>query len=391
MILKNCRLVPELCEGFQTDFADIRIEGDLIAEILPAGGSYTGEEVIDCDGKTVLPGLHNLHIHLWFFTIVHDRLYAAHNEMDDTFHSIHYMNNLLVHGYTSLRDVGGPYQIGIRLRDAVNSGMMIGPRIKSSGYILTPDQYCALDLHCHSDKYGWAINSPEQARDITRKQLVAGADYIKILGSSATGLDRDDSSLFYPDELDAIDEVVRREKTYLAVHTNTKESLMTALERENWSIEHGNFMDQECIDTFVKHDFKSQLVATVHVSHIFGGDDLVMMSNGKFKDAADAGVLIGWGTDAMEDLFLMEPGVEFRLRHDLLGFSNIDILKQATINSAIINKDGDTLGTIKVGKKADFAIFDGKPDEDLTVFNKPCAYVIKGGELVAENGRIRVF
>lgn len=389
MILKNCRLIPDLCEGFQEECADIRIDGDTIAEILPAGGSYVGEEVIDCSGMTVLPGLHNLHIHFWFFTMNNEMLTYEDNEYDMTARSFHYVNTLLAYGYTSLRDVGGPYNIGIKMRNGINSGKFFGPRIKSCGYILTPHQYCPANLHCHSDKYGLAINNPEQAREIARKQLVEGADYIKILGSSVTGLARDDSSLFYPDELDALEEVARRENTYIATHTNTKESLITAVERENYTIEHGNMMDQECIDAFVKHDFKSKLVTTAHVSWLFGGEDLVKLSNGMHKDAADAGVLVGWGTDAMEDIFLAEPGAEFRLRHDVIGFNKIDVLKQATINSAIINKEDDLVGSVKVGKKADLAIFAGKPDEDFTVFNNPCAYVLKDGVVVAEHGMVK--
>lgn len=389
MILTNCRLVPALCEGFQEETADLRIEGDSIAEILPAGGSYTGEEVIDCSKKTVLPGLHNLHIHLWFFTFNNEQLTYADNEYDMTMHSFHYMNTLLAYGYTSLREVGGPYNVAIKMKNNINAGMMTGPRIKASGYILTPHQFCPANLHCHSDKYGLAVNSPMQAREIARRQLVEGADFIKILGSSVTGLDRDDSCLFYPDELDALEEVARREKTYISVHTNTKESILTAVERENFSIEHGNMMDQECIDAFVKHGFKSNLVTTAHVSWLFGGDDLVKLSNGMHKDAAEAGVLIGWGTDAMEDIFLAEPGAEFRLREKVIGFDKIDVLKQATINSAVINGDGDLVGTIKVGKKADLAIFDGKPDEDFDIFNRPCAYVIKDGVLVADHGMVR--
>lgn len=389
MILTNCRLVPALCEGFQEESADLRIEGDSIAEILPAGGSYTGEEVIDCSGKTVLPGLHNLHIHLWFFTFNNEQLTYADNEYDMTMRSFHYMNTLLAYGYTSLRDVGGPYNLAIKMKNDINAGRMTGPRIKACGYILTPHQYCPTNLHCHSDKYGLAVNSPMQAREIARKQLVEGADFIKILGSSVTGLDRDDSSLFYPDELDALEEVARREKTYIATHANTKESIITAVERENLTIEHGNMMDQECVDAFVKHGFRSNLVTTAHVSWLFGGDDLVKLSNGMHKDAAEAGVLIGWGTDAMEDIFLAEPGAEFRLREKVIGFDKIDVLKQATINSAIINGDGDMIGTIKVGKKADLAIFDGKPDEDFDIFNRPCAYVFKDGVLVSDHGMIR--
>ena len=228
-----------------------------------------------------------------------------------------------------------------------------------------------------------------QAREIARKQLVEGADFIKILGSSVAGQDRDDSSLFYPDELDALEEVARREHTYISVHTNTKESTLNAIERENYSIEHGNMMDRECIDAFVRHGLKSKLVTTAHVSWLFGGDDLVRIANGMHRDAADAGVLVGWGTDAMEDTFLAEPGIEFRLREQIIGFDKIDILKQATINSAIINQDDANVGTIKIGKKADLAIFDGNPDEDFDVFNRPCAYVIRDGVLVADHGMVK--
>ena len=389
MILTNCRLVPQLCEGFQEEYADLRIEGDSIAEILPAGGRYTGEKVLDCSGKTVLPGLHNLHIHLWFFTMNNEQLTYADNEYDMHMHSVHYMNTLLAYGYTSLREVGGPYNLAIKMKNDINVGSMTGPRLKTSGYILTPHQYCPLNLHCHSDKYGLAINNPMQAREIARKQLVEGADFIKILGSSVAGQDRDDSSLFYPDELDALEEVARREHTYISVHTNTKESTLNAIERENYSIEHGNMMDRECIDAFVRHGLKSKLVTTAHVSWLFGGDDLVRIANGMHRDAADAGVLVGWGTDAMEDTFLAEPGIEFRLREQIIGFDKIDILKQATINSAIINQDDANVGTIKIGKKADLAIFDGNPDEDFDVFNRPCAYVIRDGVLVADHGMVK--
>ena len=81
--------------------------------------------------------------------------------------------------------------------------------------------------------------------------------------------------------------------------------------------------------------------------------------------------------------------MEFTLREKILGFSRIDILRQATIYSARINQTADKRGSIKVGKRADFAIFDGNPDEDLSLFNLPPAWVIKDGQVVARNGMVR--
>lgn len=100
MILKNCRLIPELCEGFQGEMADIRIEGNAIAEILPADGSYAGEEVIDCTGKTVLPGLFNLHNHFAFNTMDWAKIRGGQTEFEHTMNAVRFMNKLLAHGFT---------------------------------------------------------------------------------------------------------------------------------------------------------------------------------------------------------------------------------------------------------------------------------------------------
>ena len=97
---------------------------------------------------------------------------------------------------------------------------------------------------------------------------------------------------------------------------------------------------------------------------------------------------MGWGTDASEYMFASAPSMEWTARSRVWGLSNIELLKQATINSARINKTDDLRGSIKIGKRADFAIVDGKPDKDLTVFDKPCAWVIKDGKVVAKEGWI---
>lgn len=126
MILRNCRVIPELCEGFHEERVDIRIGGKLISDILPAGGKYTGEETIDCSGKTVLPGLFNLHTHLMFN---YDNITRDPSPEMCMLVAIRHMNTLLSYGYTSIRDCGSPYGVIFKLRDEINKGNIIGPDI----------------------------------------------------------------------------------------------------------------------------------------------------------------------------------------------------------------------------------------------------------------------
>ena len=91
---------------------------------------------------------------------------------------------------------------------------------------------------------------------------------------------------------------------------------------------------------------------------------------------------MGWGTDIDMASLKSNPAQEFLVRRDYLGFSNIDLLKQATIYSAEIIGTDDLTGSIKKGKYADLVVIDGNPDEDISIMAKPRAYVFKGGRLV---------
>ena len=100
------------------------------------------------------------------------------------------------------------------------------------------------------------------------------------------------------------------------------------------------------------------------------------------KNAYTHDILIGWGTDVGMDVQKKEVGMEFRLRKELLGFSNIDMLKQATINSAKLIMMEDKVGSIKVGKMADLVVIDGDPVEDISLMYTAPAHVIKSGAVV---------
>lgn len=389
MILRNCRLIPELCEGFQETKADIRIDGNSIVEILPAGTANVDEEIIDCTGKTVLPGLFNIHTHLYVDTF--DNNLIEKPDGDPAIHmmnAIHYAQTLLSYGYTSIRDVGTAGNAANKLRDCVNAGKIVGPDIKACGDILTPDMVSP--PLCYSSLVSNPINSPYEMRAAVRRRIMEGADFIKILGMSATGGDgpRGGEPMFYPDETEELVNTVKREGSYIAVHTVSPESNAMAIENEVHSIEHGMMLSKENIEQIIAHGLKSSIVPTTALFLLWFGPDFVKFSHENIYPAYEAGVLLGWGTDCSLELFLQNPKAEFFCRKELLGFPMIEVLKQATINSAIINKTDDLRGSIKVGKRADFAIFNGNPDEDLTLFDKPCACVIKDGRIVARDGMV---
>ncbi len=388
MILTNCRLIPELCEGFQEEMADIRIEEDKIAEILPAGGHYTGEEVIDCMGKTVLPGLYNLHLHI----CVHDHdphwLDVKRSEYDHAMNAVSYLHTLLAYGFTFIRDSGSPYAIAMKLRDRINAGQMAGPTMKAPGYILVPTFVGRTPTDNHSATVGRPLDGPIQCRYEARKQLAEGADYLKILGSAVRVTDpRGTGPLFYPDELEELAKVAKLEGTYIAVHTTSAESNQAAIDMEARTIEHALYLTKENIDSILAHGKKSSIVATEAVCMPWGLDYTKEQTIG-IKAAAEAGIMVGWGTDTSESVFLKDPSAEWRGR-ELIGFSHMEILKQATIESAKIMGDDKERGSIAIGKKADLAIIAGKPDEDFSLFDKPCDYVVKNGKIVSEHGMIR--
>lgn len=393
MILRNCRLIPELCEGFEGRSADIRIEGDTIAEILPAGGSYEDEEVIECEGKTVLPGLYNLHMHLFMKgdEFGRDRV---RNQHEITILGIRYMQELLAYGFTFLRDVGSQFDIGINLRNDINAGRITGPTMQACGYVVTPDHIVSAQfgdlLGSYSSSVGESVNGPYEVRAAVRRQLAKGADFIKIMGCSVQApCKRGDGTLFYEDESEELYKTAKREGSYVSVHTNDPVSLDAAIDSEAYTIEHAHFMTPQHVERIKQHGCRSYVIPTLQVTWAWG-EDVCRMHCAGIRYAYEAGLTLGFGTDAGEDVFMADPAGEFIARNKICGMTPLDMLKQATINSAVITKTDAERGSVKVGKKADFAIFNGNPDEDLNLFGTPCAYVLRNGVVVAQDGKVKI-
>lgn len=399
MILKNCRLIPELCEGFEEERADIRVEGKKIAEILPAGGTYTGEEVYDMKGKTVLPGLFNCHEHLYFAKNNFDYLHSF-TPWDHLAHSINYGQHLLSHGFTTVKDCGSINDTATHLRDLVKEGVVQGPNIIACGFSFSPrfendkllDIYSSVDIEGHA----MPVTGVDMIKGAVEDRLAKGADFIKLCGTSSKkkvkkAEDALGQCLFKPEEVQAFVDEAERLGSYVTMHSTCVESHEMAIEAGVHTLDHGIYLNQDNVDAILAKDKKTNLVPTLAVSYVgfqkgWPTYDVCHPGAGNgMRMAHDAGVCIGFGTDDFQKDFLKMPAVEWVARSEF-GISNLDLLKQATINSAKICLCDKKYGSIKVGKIADFAVIDGNPDEDLLVFNNPCAFVFKNGQLVARDG-----
>ncbi|MBQ3393777.1 MAG: amidohydrolase family protein, partial [Oscillospiraceae bacterium] len=197
-----------------------------------------------------------------------------------------------------------------------------------------------------------------------------------------------------PDEIEAAVLVAKRNSSYVSVHAHGKTAIDMCVKGGVHTIEHASMISEDTLKYIDDTKQDTALVLTM-----FAIDEILEMPdtyNGKrmwsiidtIKESLcnaynnHKGILLGWGTDVALDLYKTDPMREFRLRKEMLGFSNEDILKQATFNSAKIIYQDDRIGSIKEGKFADFVVVDGDPVEDISVMYKVPEKVIKGGEII---------
>ena len=180
-VLTNARLIPELTEGFDGAMADVVVNGSRIEALFPAGSrAFAGAETFDLAGKTLLPGMFDLHMHL-YFSSSNFAAVALRSHNDYLFDSIAYAHEMLEQGYTTIRDCGNVYYIGIALRDAVNGGVLPGPRILASGMCLSP---AAKGNDTFPNLY-YEVNSPDEILTACRKEYAKGVDFIKYMGTGS--------------------------------------------------------------------------------------------------------------------------------------------------------------------------------------------------------------
>lgn len=396
LVLKDCNLISELVEGYQNSTADIHIENDRIVGIHECCKTIPPEAtVVDMKNKYVLPGFFDLHIHLSLSggdTLIDN----AKTSVQQAYDAVKFAHDTLMAGFTTIRDVGSSYNVAIDLRDAINAGKLIGPNIIASGKIVTPTEN-------GNDFFSGLYNEADGQEAIwkaVRTEMKSGADFIKIMGTGAVMNPggAPGQPIYTLDELKYVVEAAKFKDTYVASHCHGTIAIKNSIEAGVRTLEHASFLDNEAI-SMLKDNTETYIVPTLTiimglVKGVPASSTWMMAKAQKVLDsvkvgmrkAYDAGLILGFGTDqGASPLFHGENADEFSARKAFWGMNEIDILKQATINSAIVAKRENDYGTIKVGKVADLVAIDGNPLNDISVIKNNLTMVVKSGAIIKNN------
>jgi imidazolonepropionase-like amidohydrolase len=374
----------------------IVIEGEKIVQIAPSSEVKTvaGDTVIDLPDATLLPGLIDMHTHLTFDLASLGYQGLSISTAREALHGARNARRTLDAGFTTVRNVGAKDYADIALRDAINDGDVIGPRMVASGPALgITGGHCDENLlppvfHLQGDGVADGV---EAVQHKVREVIKYGADVIKICATGGVLSKGDDpnASQFTLEEMKAIVADAHRLGRKVAAHAHGAEGVRWASEAGVDSIEHGHLMDDAAVATLKKNG--TYLVPTLFLGEYMEKNmehsDMPEYSKQKMRDVAaamqknvkkafDAGVKIAFGTDAAVYPHGLNAG-EFHV-YVKLGMTPLAAIQTATINAADLLGPKFQVGMLEPGKFADMIAVDGDPTKDVTILEH-VKFVMKAG------------
>jgi len=357
------------------------------------------DKTIDLKTKTVTPGWIDMHVHMEHETNPNRYLETyTFNPADYAFQSVKYADVTLMAGFTTVRDLGGS-GVNVSLRNAINKGLIKGPRVYTAGKSIAttgghadPTNGYKKELMGDPGPAEGVANGTEECRQAVRQRYKDGSDLIKITatGGVLSVAKSGKNPQFFEDEIEAIVKTAKDYGFKVAVHAHGEEGMKRAIRAGVNSIEHGTFMDDETIELFKKHG--TWYVPTITAGKAVGDSAKIpgyyppvvvpkALETGPqiqktFAKAYKAGVKIAFGTDAgvyKHGMNWLEFGYMIEA-----GMTPMDAIKSATISAADLLGEKDKLGSIEVGKLADIVAVDGDPLKDPKAFGK-VVFVMKDG------------
>ncbi|MBQ8640118.1 MAG: amidohydrolase family protein [Lachnospiraceae bacterium] len=383
MKLRNCRLIPELSGMNPLRLADIELDGGKISRIQAAAGQPAGPDEFDCGGKTLLPGLFDLHAHV----SLRSGREVPEDGMNRLLDAMETVQEYTKRGITTIRDCGSTLHLAIALRNAIGRGIVKGPRVQACGYMLGPQSMYMLGRVYMTVMD--IVNTEGEMLAAARKQLALGADFVKIYASDSASqcAQKSPKAILRREEIRAAVEAAEMAGSYVAAHAHSLDSIRLCLQEGVRTIEHASLIDEAAIRA-LKGMEDVYLVPTLAVTAPKGEEETgsikSMMRQKTMENisrAYQAGLKLGFGTD-LSNGDLSGFYQEFELRKNGCGMSSIDILLQATRYSAQIAGLGGVTGEIREGLAADLILVDGNPDEDISVMKQKPLAVIQGGEML---------
>jgi len=389
--------------------AVVIVQGDKIVE---AGSNLpipSGAQVIDLGDATLSPGFMDAHTHL---TLDYSGDYNLRrlkevdlNVSEQAIIATTHARATVEAGFTTVRDLGSRFVgsrefVDIALRNSINKGVIVGPRmlvatkgIGATGGHFDPTSGFRDFLFGRDPDYTDGIaDGPDEIRKAVRFEVKNGADVIKaaVSGGVLSLADEVDTPQLTPAEMAALVDESHRLRKKVAVHCHGDQAAHEAIEAGVDSIEHGSFMKPETL-TMMKRKgtfLTPTLMATEWIMNKLENYPPPLQAKAKaaatarsemFRNALKLGVKISFGTDAA--VFPHgQNAKEFKLMVDL-GMTPIDALKAATANDAELLGIGQKVGTLEKGKLADVIAMPGDPTSDITATER-VSFVMKEGKII---------
>ena len=383
------------------DGYSILIEGKKIRSIeknMEDLGACASAREIDVGGKTIMLGLIDCHVHLYFNGDSDPKMSFLSPLSIWAIKAACNAKKYIDAGFTTIRDLGSPEYIGVSVRNCIDSGIIAGPRILASGRPLGMTGGHGQSLPPwveYREELSELVDGETEIRKAIRKQVAAGVDWIKIMatGGMSDPVSIPDIQEFSDEEIGVILNESMRAGKPVAAHAEGGDGIKAVIRAGVRSIEHGIMLDDVAIKEMMEKGIF--LVPTLSAPYRIrekgldaGISEYVVEKNEKFvgfheisfKKALDSGVKIVMGTDAGTPFnFHGENAYELELMIRY-GMEPIEALRSATKNAAellMINT-----GSIEVGKLADIIVVSGDPLEDITVLQNDIDLVIKEGEII---------
>lgn len=405
-LLKNGRFLDpnqtELIDGIE-----LLTDGARVAEVSDKPIKAAGAQVIDLGGRTLMPGLIDCHIHVYLSHVDFGKLQSwPRTRM--AIEAGHLMRAMLDRGFTTVRDMGGA-DFGIR--DAVEEGRTIGPRLFIAGQALSPTGghgdwrkrtdhgmvcFCNNGLSLVSRLADGVPAVLEAARDELRK----GADHIKIMASGGVASPNDPllGLQYTREEVRAVVEEATNWGKYVGAHAYSAPAIARVIELGVRSIEHGNLIDAATarlmaekqaflVPTLATYDAMNSKGASIGMSKDMLAKNAEVFHAGiqALEHARAAGVNVAFGSDLLGELQTHQTN-EFRLRSEVFTMQQI-IRSATTVAAQLLRREGE-LGVLAPGAFADLLVVDGNPLKDPDIFKDggpALAAIMKAGAFHRNN------
>ena len=363
-------------------------------------------EVYELENGTIMPGLIDAHVHMgWGSATAVD--WISMTPQLSMARALRDMAQLRQQAYTAFRDLGSDVLL---MRPAVAEGLLDVPRIFGAGRIISQigghgDVYQKLSLEASQRAYSPAfiVNGVDEVRRACRINARNGADLIKIMttgGVFSQGDKATPHSHFSQEEIRAAVEEAENMGSYVSTHAQATRGIKMALKNGVKCIEHGFYLDEECIELMVKNDcYLVPTLAIMHASKLYfqGKEGVLPYLKEKTEKsyeahyrslemARKAHITVGVGCDFLGDAAFGCPYSEATLELERLcvaGYTPMEVITMATKVNARLLQMEDQLGTLETGKLADVLLVEGRPDEDIRVLRRSDHV-----KLVIQDGRI---